>query len=41
MARSAADLALALNVLAGPDEMWKGIGYNSHRCSIAFGTGRE
>jgi len=27
MARSAADLALALDVLAGPDEMWDGIGY--------------
>ncbi|HYZ23952.1 MAG TPA: amidase [Rhodopila sp.] len=27
MARSAADLALALGVLAGPDEMWDGIGY--------------
>jgi amidase len=27
MARSAADLALALSVLAGPDEMWDGIGY--------------
>jgi len=27
MARSAADLALELNVLAGPDEMWDGIGY--------------
>ena len=26
MARSAADLALALDVLAGPDEMWDGIG---------------
>ena len=28
MARSAADLALELGVLAGPDEMWDGIGYN-------------
>jgi len=27
MARSAADLALALGVLAGPDERWNGIGY--------------
>ena len=27
MARSAADLALALSVLAGPDEVWDGIGY--------------
>jgi amidase len=27
MARSAADLALALDVLAGPDAMWDGIGY--------------
>jgi amidase len=27
MARSAADLALGLSVLAGPDEMWDGIGY--------------
>ena len=27
MARSAADLALELNVLAGPDELWDGIGY--------------
>jgi len=27
MARSAADLVLALDVLAGPDEMWDGIGY--------------
>jgi amidase len=27
MARSAADLALALDVLAGPDERWNGIGY--------------
>jgi amidase len=27
MARSAADLALELSVLAGPDEMWDGIGY--------------
>jgi len=27
MARSAADLALELDVLAGPDEMWDGIGY--------------
>src|SRR5437764_8806209 len=27
MARSAADLALELNVLAGPDEMMEGIGY--------------
>jgi amidase len=27
MARSAADLALPLDVLAGPDEMWDGIGY--------------
>ncbi len=27
MARSAADLALELGVLAGPDEMWDGIGY--------------
>ncbi len=27
MARSAADLALALDMLAGPDEMWDGIGY--------------
>jgi amidase len=27
LARSAADLALALDVLAGPDEMWDGIGY--------------
>jgi len=27
MARSAADLSLALSVLAGPDEMWDGIGY--------------
>ena len=28
MARSAADLALELTVLAGPDELWNGIGYN-------------
>jgi amidase len=27
MARSAADLALELGVLAGPDELWDGIGY--------------
>ncbi len=27
MARSAADLALELQVLAGPDELWNGIGY--------------
>lgn len=27
MARTATDLALALNVLAGPDEMWDGKGY--------------
>ncbi len=27
MARSAADLRLALGVLAGPDELWDGIGY--------------
>jgi amidase len=27
MARSAADLARGLNVLAGPDEMWDGVGY--------------
>ena len=27
MARSAADLALELQVLAGPDELWEGIGY--------------
>jgi amidase len=27
MARSAADLALELDVLAGPDELWDGIGY--------------
>jgi amidase len=27
MARSAADLALELQVLAGPDELWDGIGY--------------
>ena len=27
MARSAADLALELEILAGPDEMWEGIGY--------------
>jgi amidase len=27
MARSAADLALELDVLAGPDELWNGIGY--------------
>jgi amidase len=27
MARSAADLALELNVLAGPDPLWNGIGY--------------
>ena len=27
MARSAADLALELDVIAGPDEMWEGIGY--------------
>jgi amidase len=27
MARSAADLALELAILAGPDEMWDGIGY--------------
>jgi amidase len=27
MARGAADLALELDVLAGPDEMWDGIGY--------------
>lgn len=27
MARSAADLALALDVIAGPDEMWEGIAY--------------
>ena len=27
MARSAADLALELSVLAGPDELWDGIGY--------------
>jgi amidase len=27
MARNAADLALELQVLAGPDEMWDGIGY--------------
>jgi amidase len=27
MARSAADLALGLSVLAGPDELWDGIGY--------------
>jgi amidase len=27
MARSAADLALELDVLAGPDELWEGIGY--------------
>jgi amidase len=27
MARSAGDLALGLGVLAGPDEMWDGIGY--------------
>ena len=27
MARSAADLALELEVLAGPDELWNGIGY--------------
>ena len=27
MARSAADLALELQVLAGPDEEWDGIGY--------------
>ena len=27
MARSAADLALKLDVLAGPDELWDGIGY--------------
>jgi amidase len=27
MARGAADLALELSVLAGPDEMWDGIGY--------------
>jgi amidase len=27
MARSAADLALALGILAGPDELWDGIGY--------------
>ena len=27
MARSAADLALELEVLAGPDELWDGIGY--------------
>ncbi len=27
MARSAADLALALDVLAGPDPLWDGIGY--------------
>jgi amidase len=27
MARSAADLALALDVIAGPDPMWDGIGY--------------
>jgi amidase len=28
MARTAADLALELGVLAGPDELWDGIGYN-------------
>ena len=27
MARSAVDLALELDVIAGPDEMWEGIGY--------------
>src|SRR5262249_43302980 len=27
MARSAADLALELDVIAGPDELWEGIGY--------------
>ncbi|MBV9248769.1 MAG: amidase [Acetobacteraceae bacterium] len=27
MARSASDLALELDVLAGPDELWEGIGY--------------
>jgi amidase len=27
MARSAADLALELDILAGPDELWDGIGY--------------
>jgi amidase len=27
MARSAADLALELDVIAGPDEVWEGIGY--------------
>jgi len=27
MARSAADLAHALDVLAGPDELWEGVGY--------------
>jgi len=27
MARSAADLGLELDVIAGPDEMWQGIGY--------------
>jgi amidase len=27
MARSAADLALELQVLAGPDDLWDGIGY--------------
>src|SRR4051812_34239622 len=27
MARSAADLALGLDVIAGPDEMWEGVGY--------------
>ena len=27
MARSADDLALELSVLAGPDELWDGIGY--------------
>ena len=30
MARSAADLALELGVLAGPDEMMEGIGYEWH-----------
>jgi amidase len=27
MARSAADLALELDVIAGPDELWEGVGY--------------
>jgi amidase len=27
MARSAGDLALAMEILAGPDELWEGIGY--------------